>query len=153
MLTDFLQKGSNLRSLELEPEVRLVPGVLAGPTESGRRTRRLARGRFFVRECDRLQAECRRDEEQERHLDVCQRVVEEHARPVARACDATRGDEVSVRANEAAGYVRSNIVRSGDIWKFINDVGDFLTRHFESPADDSGSVEVPSESVTEVVSA
>src|SRR3990170_149539 len=103
MLTDFLQKGSNLRSLELEPEVRLVPGVLAGPTESGRRTRWLARGRFFVRKSDRFQAECRRDEEQERRLDVCQRVVEEHARPVAGADDRTRCDEVAVGPDDPFG--------------------------------------------------
>ena len=56
-------------------------------------------------------------------------------------------------ANEAAGYVRSNVVGSCDIWRFITDVGDFLTRHFEGPADHDGSADAPSESASEVVSA
>lgn len=56
-------------------------------------------------------------------------------------------------ANEAADYLRSNVVSPGDIWRFINDVGDFLTSHFEDPSGDGRSAEAPPGSASEVVSA
>ena len=37
-------------------------------------------------------------------------------------------------ANEAADYIRSNESGPDDIWKFIDEVGQFLTSHFEDPS-------------------